>query len=155
MLPSSAFSPHILVTLLISLMLLHSGAGFRQVCTHITKVSQTQYRSPVRHLAPYSRHARQTVRHGGYTATPDATDTEATVLKSFLQDMKAVGAVRFVVVGPGAILEAVGSFDNLRYSSSLKGTLATVSTGTDTHISKYLIRIRMHVTTANTNRYVC
>lgn len=36
--------------------------------------------------------------------------------------------MRFVVVGPGAILEAVGSFDNLRYSESVKGKLATVST---------------------------
>jgi len=45
-----------------------------------------------------------------------------------LSDCASLGAVRFVVVGQGAILEAVGSFSNLRYADSPKGKLATVST---------------------------
>jgi hypothetical protein len=36
-------------------------------------------------------------------------------ITSFLADAKELGPVRFVVVGSGAILETVGSFDNLRY----------------------------------------
>eukprot|EP01041_Mallomonas_annulata_P007507 gene7507-15361_t len=49
-------------------------------------------------------------------------------LGDFLVDCQSLGAVRFVVVGPGAILETVGSFDNLRFSESPKGKLATLST---------------------------
>jgi hypothetical protein len=48
-------------------------------------------------------------------------------LGNFLSQAKSLGAVRFVVVGSGAILEAVGSFDNLRYADTPKGRLATVS----------------------------
>jgi hypothetical protein len=49
-------------------------------------------------------------------------------VSEFLTDAQALGPVRFVVVGNGAILETVGSFDNLRYSDSSKGKLATLST---------------------------
>jgi hypothetical protein len=46
----------------------------------------------------------------------------------FLQDCKSLGLVRFVVVGNGAILESMGEFQNLRYTETSKGMLATVST---------------------------
>jgi len=46
----------------------------------------------------------------------------------FLRDLEFLGPVRFVVQGPGAILEAVGSFENLRIKEIPgKGPLATVS----------------------------
>lgn len=63
-------------------------------------------------------------------ATSDVQSAGATheKLGAFLLDAKCLGAVRFVVVGSGAILEAVGSFDNLRYADTPKGRLATVST---------------------------
>jgi len=48
-------------------------------------------------------------------------------LTDFLQDSAALGTVRFVVVGNGAILETIGSFSNLRYSETTKGRLATLS----------------------------
>ena len=53
---------------------------------------------------------------------------ESDRLNIFLNDASKLGAVRFVVVGGGAILEAVGSFDNLRYADSPKSRLATIST---------------------------
>lgn len=52
----------------------------------------------------------------------------AVSLPDYLAECKAVGAVRFVVIGQGAILETVGSFDNLRFSDGPKGKLATLST---------------------------
>jgi hypothetical protein len=48
--------------------------------------------------------------------------------EDYLTELSTIGSVRFVVVGPGAILETVGSFSNLRYSKTPKGKLATVST---------------------------
>ena len=64
--------------------------------------------------------------------------------KSLLAEMEALGRVRFVVQGSGAILESmgaliepfaytgevlvVGNFTNLRYSDTQRGPLATVST---------------------------
>jgi Haemin-degrading HemS.ChuX domain len=49
-------------------------------------------------------------------------------LREYLQECNSLGPVRFVVVGEGAILETVGSFDNLRFSETPKGLLATLST---------------------------
>ena len=49
-------------------------------------------------------------------------------LDNFLKDAESIGNVRFVVVGEGSILEAVGSFQNLRYAdTATRGKLATVS----------------------------
>ena len=48
-------------------------------------------------------------------------------VEHFLADLEYLGPCRFVVVGPGAILEAVGAFEELRKND--KG-LATVSTDT-------------------------
>jgi len=48
-------------------------------------------------------------------------------LNDYLLDSEQLGTIRFVVVGSGAILEAVGSYSNLRYSESMKGKLATLS----------------------------
>lgn len=42
-------------------------------------------------------------------------------LEKFLGDCALLGPVRFVCMTDGAILEAVGSFDNLRYSDNSKG----------------------------------
>lgn len=42
-------------------------------------------------------------------------------LEKFLADCALLGPVRFVCMTDGAILEAVGSFDNLRYSDLPKG----------------------------------
>ena len=56
-----------------------------------------------------------------------AIDIEGSLLE-YLQGAKNLGPVRFVVVGSGAILETVGSFDNLRFAETAKGILATVST---------------------------
>ena len=42
-------------------------------------------------------------------------------LEKFLGDCALLGPVRFVCITDGAILEAVGSFDNLRYSDLPKG----------------------------------
>ena len=57
---------------------------------------------------------------------PDSFD-KIDLLTDFLADAGGLGAVRFVVVGTGAILETVGSFENLRYADTVKGKLATVS----------------------------
>ena len=53
--------------------------------------------------------------------------SSASLLTEFLTDARGLGAVRFVVVGQGAILETAGSFDNLRYADTVKGRLATIS----------------------------
>lgn len=45
-------------------------------------------------------------------------------LEKFLGDCALLGPVRFICITDGAILEAVGSFDNLRYSDLPKGRLA-------------------------------
>lgn len=42
-------------------------------------------------------------------------------LEKFIGDCVLLGPVRFVCMTDGAILEAVGSFDNLRYSDLAKG----------------------------------
>lgn len=51
------------------------------------------------------------------------------VLTEFLQEARELGAVRFVVVGTGAILETVGSFENMRFSETSKGSVVTFSSG--------------------------
>ena len=51
------------------------------------------------------------------------------VLTDFLQEARELGAVRFVVVGTGAILETVGSFENMRFSETTKGSVVTFSSG--------------------------
>ena len=51
------------------------------------------------------------------------------VLTNFLQEARELGAVRFVVVGTGAILETVGSFENMRFSETTKGSVVTFSSG--------------------------
>ena len=53
--------------------------------------------------------------------------SEQVTVERFLGDLEYLGACRFVVVGNGAILEAVGAFEELRKND--KG-LATVSTDT-------------------------
>ena len=63
-------------------------------------------------------------------ATTDAilnSQSNTNLLTEYLTDARSLGAVRFVVVGSGAILETVGSFDNLRYADTVKGKLATIS----------------------------
>ena len=66
----------------------------------------------------------------------------SSIARGLLADMEALGEVRFVVQGAGAILESMGEsrlpegnlrrntgrFDNLRYSDTQRGPLATVST---------------------------
>lgn len=56
-----------------------------------------------------------------------AGDFERSKLYQFLTDARAVGAVRFVVVGTGAILETIGCFENMRFSDTVKGKLITFS----------------------------
>jgi hypothetical protein len=56
-----------------------------------------------------------------------AGDFENSKLYQFLTDARAVGAVRFVVVGTGAILETIGCFENMRFSDTVKGKLITFS----------------------------
>ena len=53
--------------------------------------------------------------------------SNSNVLVDFLQDARNLGAVRFVVVGTGAILETVGSFENMRFAETVKGSLVTFS----------------------------
>ncbi|KAJ1414277.1 hypothetical protein B484DRAFT_454869 [Ochromonadaceae sp. CCMP2298] len=60
-------------------------------------------------------------------SSPSPSVLPTLTLLDFLTDSQKLGYVRFVVVGGGAILEAVGTFDNLRVSDSSKGRLATVS----------------------------
>lgn len=45
-------------------------------------------------------------------------------LEKFIDDCALLGPVRFVCMTDGAVLEAVGSFDNLRYSDLPKGRRA-------------------------------
>ncbi|EOD29843.1 hypothetical protein EMIHUDRAFT_233398 [Emiliania huxleyi CCMP1516] len=47
----------------------------------------------------------------------------------FSPHLEFLGPCRFVVQGEGAILEAVGAFEELRVSETPKGALATVSVG--------------------------
>jgi hypothetical protein len=49
-------------------------------------------------------------------------------LVDFLTDLHQLGSVRFVVQGKGAILEAVGRFENLRSSTRNDKILHTIST---------------------------
>lgn len=65
------------------------------------------------------------------SASPNFDNTDIDVegsLIDYLHQSKKLGSVRFVVVGSGAILETVGSYDNLRFADTSKGKLATVST---------------------------
>ena len=62
-------------------------------------------------------------------APPRAPPAMMVGIKHLLKDLEFLGPCRFVVQGPGAILEAVGAFENLRVSETAKGTLATVSIG--------------------------
>mmetsp|Transcript_37652 Transcript_37652/g.75341 ORF Transcript_37652/g.75341 Transcript_37652/m.75341 type:complete len:179 (-) Transcript_37652:166-702(-) len=55
---------------------------------------------------------------------PRADAADPLTVTHLLKDLEYLGPCRFVLVGPGAILEAVGSFDSLRCND--KG-LATVS----------------------------
>ena len=61
--------------------------------------------------------------------TPPITDkkNDGSELVDFLRDARDLGAVRFVVVGAGAILETVGSFENMRFAETVKGSLVTFS----------------------------
>ena len=64
-------------------------------------------------------------------ASPNFDTTSVNVqgsLIDYLYQSRKLGSVRFVVVGSGAILETVGSYDNLRFADTIKGNLATVST---------------------------
>ena len=68
----------------------------------------------------------------------------------YLARLQDLGKFRFVVVGPGAILEAVGSFSNLRYSESPKSgeKLATVSVESscfECHLKLHEIKTASHV----------
>ena len=62
-------------------------------------------------------------RRGG--ASPALAANDRVTCEHFLRDLEFLGPCRMVVVGPGAILEAVGAFDSLRTSKGL----ATVSNG--------------------------
>lgn len=53
---------------------------------------------------------------------------DALTVEHFLEDLEFLGPCRFVVMGNGAILEAIGAFEDLRLAPE-KG-LATVSTDT-------------------------
>ena len=89
----------------------------------------TRWATPARKLHEACSPARPVT--AALRASPSGTDSadgSDTVLTQFLGDAAKLGAVRFVVVGSGAILEAVGSFSNLRYATTPKGRLATVST---------------------------
>ena len=55
---------------------------------------------------------------------PVVAEADSLTVSHFLKDLELLGPCRFVVVGPGAILEAVGAFEELRVND--KG-LATVS----------------------------
>jgi len=71
-------------------------------------------------------------------------DIKNNILCQFLEDAKALRAVRHVVQGNAAILETAGSFDNLRYSDVKdKGKLATLSSDIplfECHIRLYEIK---------------
>ncbi len=60
-------------------------------------------------------------------ATTTDDDAAGLTLARFLADLQFLGPARFVVQGDGAILEAVGAFEDLRFSETPKGALATVS----------------------------
>ena len=50
-------------------------------------------------------------------------------LKAYFEDCKALGKTRFIVIGNGAILESVSSFERVAFNEIPgKGTYATVST---------------------------
>eukprot|EP00612_Vaucheria_litorea_P008596 CAMPEP_0171477708 /NCGR_PEP_ID=MMETSP0946-20130122/4347_1 /TAXON_ID=109269 /ORGANISM="Vaucheria litorea, Strain CCMP2940" /LENGTH=139 /DNA_ID=CAMNT_0012008213 /DNA_START=134 /DNA_END=553 /DNA_ORIENTATION=- len=48
-------------------------------------------------------------------------------LSKFLDDCQFLGPVRFVAMNDGAILEAVGNFENLRINETANGKFATVA----------------------------
>ena len=65
-----------------------------------------------------------TVRHRSRAAIVATAEEDGPLTATrFLKDLEFLGPCRFVVVGPGSILEATGAFDNLRQ----KEGLATVS----------------------------
>lgn len=69
-------------------------------------------------------------------------------IRRFLGDLEFLGPCRFVVQGNGAILEAVGAFDDLRVSNTPNGMLATVSVEKDfeCHIKTWQVKAATFVT---------
>lgn len=63
-----------------------------------------------------------------HRAVAPIASADSTSVKHFIEDLEFLGPCRFVVIGPGAILEAIGEFTDLR-TDDAKG-LATVSTAT-------------------------
>jgi putative heme degradation protein len=103
------------VLIVLILSLLATGAAYRPARVKFTEVDKSW------------RLAKRTATTKIFAGGIDTANT-GSILKDFLTDLEAVGSVRFVVVGSGAILETVGSFQNLRYADTPKGILATVST---------------------------
>ena len=66
------------------------------------------------------------------------------ILKEFLIDAESLGQNRFVVVGNGAILESVGSFNELRYAETPKGLLATFSTEDNKGNNNFELHLRVN-----------
>lgn len=86
----------------------------------VTSFSPSNHLPTVKH--PISKFSLEDSR-----TTPVAGDFEKSKLYQFLTDARAIGAVRFVVVGTGAILETIGCFENMRFSDTVKGKLITFS----------------------------
>lgn len=75
-------------------------------------------------------------------------------VRRFLGDLEFLGPCRFIVQGSGAILEAVGAFDDMRMSETLKGSsLATVSVDDtfECHINLDKVQAAAFVTKAGAN----
>jgi hypothetical protein len=66
--------------------------------------------------------------HASISAKRIAMDAGPCTVKHFIKDLEFLGPCRFVVVGPGAILEAIGAFESLRE----KNGLVTVSNDDNT-----------------------
>ncbi|KAG5175022.1 hypothetical protein JKP88DRAFT_229445 [Tribonema minus] len=76
-------------------------------------------------LTAPSRHLRAASALRMMTVSIDLKGKER--LQKYLKDCELLGPVRFVSMNDGAILEAVGSFENLRFNDLEKGTYATLS----------------------------
>jgi hypothetical protein len=87
-------------------------------------------------------------------AIVSGTMAEPIGVRRFLGDLEFLGPCRFIVQGQGAILEAVGAFDDLRLSETPKGSsLATVSVDDtfECHINLDKVQAAAFVTKSSAN----
>ena len=65
-------------------------------------------------------------------------------LENFLMDCSTLDTCRMIVIGRGAILEAEGKFQNIRYAETPKGRLATFTTVPPKEKNSFELHLRVN-----------